>query len=196
METVGQTSDEHFERAFNELLVSTYRSIDHYEESVLRHGTGLDLTISEAHVIDAVGHAQRERAEGATVSSAAEILGVSLPTVTASANRLVAKGFLAKNRSPRDARVVNLCLTRSGEKAYRLHAMFHQRLTHALLADLETDERDALVRGIRKLEAFFSAPVEAAQAETDDGDGAGEAEGLTPAGTHRAAGETMTHQEV
>lgn len=153
-----------FELAFNDLLVSTFRSIERYEETVLRSESGLDLTIAEAHVIDAVGRAQHASPDGATITQAAEMLGVSLPTVTASVNRLVAKSMIVKSRSPRDARAVSLSLTRSGEKAYRLHALFHRRLAHALLDGLSSQERNALVSGIRKLEAFFSAPV---RAETD-----------------------------
>lgn len=159
---------EDFELAFNNLLVSTFRSIERYEESVLRSESGLDLTIAESHVIDAVGRTQHASPDGATITQAAEMLGVSLPTVTTSVNRLVAKGMIAKSRSPRDARAVSLSLTRAGEKAYRLHALFHRRLARALLDGLSSQERDALVSGICKLEAFFSAPTQTGKAGHDE----------------------------
>lgn len=166
----GMTS---FESAFNNLLVSTFRSIERYEESVLREQSGMNITIAEAHFIEAVARAQRDNPEGVTVTLAAETLGVSPPTATAAVNRLVAKGLIEKTRGKKDARVVNLSLTREGEKAYRLHAVFHQQLAHALLHDLSAQECDALVSGIRKVQAFFSTSTDQA-----------------------GAGQTQTHQEV
>ena len=71
-----------------------------------------------------------------------------------------------------------MSLTRDGKKAYRLHAVFHQQLAHALLHDLSAQECDALVSGIRKVQAFFSAEVDAAPTVTAD------------------AGQSQTHQEV
>ena len=162
-----------FESAFNNLLVSTFRSIERYEESVLREQSGMNITIAEAHFIEAVARAQRDNPEGVTVTLAAETLGVSPPTATAAVNRLVAKGLIEKTRGKKDARVVNLSLTREGEKAYRLHAVFHQQLAHALLHDLSAQECDALVSGIRKVQAFFSTSTDQA-----------------------GAGQTQTHQEV
>ena len=125
------------------------------------------VSTAEAHVIDAVGRvAARGASGGATVTQIAEELGVSLPSVTSAVNRLVRKGLLAKSRSATDARSVIVSLTQPGLKAYRLHAQFHQRMTHALADGLSPSEREALTEGIRKLEAFFSAPIERPDAPT------------------------------
>ena len=154
-----------FELALNELLVGTFHSIERYEENVMRSAGGVDgVSTAEAHVIDAVGRlAAAGESGGATVTQIADELGVSLPSVTSSVNRLVKKGLLAKSRSSTDARSVIVSLTHSGEKAYRLHAMFHQRMTRALAQDLTPEERVVLTSGIKKLEAFFSAPIERAR---------------------------------
>ena len=154
-----------FELALNELLVGTFHSIERYEENVMRSaGGGEGVSTAEAHVIDAVGRlAAAGGCGGATVTQIADELGVSLPSVTSSVNRLVRKGLLAKSKSVTDARSVIVSLTESGLKAYRLHAMFHQRMTRALSQDLTPEERTVLTSGIQKLEAFFSAPIERAR---------------------------------
>ena len=152
-------ADEAFVRAFNDLLVTTYRSIEGYEQAMLDAQGSEGLTISELHLVEAVGRVGRDCPAGATVSRVAEALGVRVPTATTAVSRLVSKGMLVKERSAQDARIVNVRLTRAGEKAYRLHATFHRRMAQAVLADLSPAERDALVGGIHRLEAFFSAPL-------------------------------------
>lgn len=165
-------ADEAFVSTFNDLLVSTFRTIEGYEQAMLDADGSGGLTIAEVHLVEAVGRAARACPAGATVGGVAEALGVRTPTVTAQVNRLAAKGLLAKARNTQDARIVNLSLTQAGEKAYRLHALFHRRLARAVLADLTERERDALVSGIGKLEAFFSAPLPTARTRAQRPDGA------------------------
>ena len=154
------TADDTFAQQLNDLLVSTFHSIERYEERSLRAFDGLDLSVNEAHVIDAVGHAANDYRRGVTVTSVADALGVRVPTATAAVNRLVSKGLLVKERSSSDGRSINVRLTAAGRRAFRLHELFHRRMVDAVAGDLTADERAALAQGIRKLKAFFNGETQ------------------------------------
>ncbi len=153
--STSTADDEAFSEELNNLLVSTFRSIERYEERCLRSFYGMDLSISDAHVIDAVGRGASSHPHGVTVTAVAETLGVRNPTATAAVNRLVAKGFLLKERSTGDLRSVNVRLTRSGRRAFRLHRLFHRRMVDAVAGMLPPQERSTLASGIRRLKSFF-----------------------------------------
>ena len=179
--TAVKEVDEAFIEEMNDLLVTTFRSIERYEEIALQYQAGFDLSINEAHLIEAIGRRCPGQAGGLTITQIADALDVRVPTATAAVNRLVAKGFLKKQRNRSDLRSVDVSLTRTGEKAYRLHAMFHQRMAQAVASGLTDGEREALTRGIRKIKAFFveaarrgDAPATGASA-APQGDGAAQA---------------------
>jgi len=156
--------DDEFARAFNDLLVATFNSIEEYEEQALCSFEGLSITTAEAHVIDAVGRGCYHHPEGCTVTLVATTLGIRVPSATAAVNRLVAKGFLEKARSGTDARAVHVKLTQSGRRAYRLHALFHRRMVDAVAGDMTAEERATLARGVQKLKQYFVDAAAAGQA--------------------------------
>ena len=147
--------DEAFSTAFNDLIVSTFHSIERYEELSLRSFEENDLSIAESHLVEAVGRECQNSPAGVPVSQVAHALGVRVPTATASVNKLVAKGLLSKERSRDDQRSFLVRLTRQGRRAYRLHALFHRRMVDALAGDLTAQERAVLTRGLAKLKRFF-----------------------------------------
>ena len=148
-----------FETRLNDLLVRAHRSLEIIEGQMLREGSGLNLTISEIHLLEAVGPPAKDK-PGTTVSEVSEALGISLPSVTLAVNKLVAKGYLTKQRSGTDGRVVYLRLTRSGQKAEHAHRYFHRRMVRAIAAGLSAEEKQSLMKGIENLNAFFDARIE------------------------------------
>lgn len=152
----ASTPNEIFAQQLNDLLVSTFHSIERYEERSLRAFEGLDLSVNEAHVIEAVGHGASDYRQGISVTSVAETLGVRVPTATAAVNRLVSKGLLVKERSASDGRSINVRLTRAGRRAFRLHELFHRRMVDAIAGSLSPLERTTLMEGIQRLKAFFA----------------------------------------
>lgn len=149
-----------FATEISDLLVSTYGSIDAIESHMLNVGHGLDVSIAESRVIDIVGRATLHGGE-MSVSQLANSLGVRVPSATGTVRRLVSKGLVAKGRNPRDARRVDLTLTRAGERVFRLHAIFHKNMADAIAGDMTSDERELLLRGIRRLERFYAQVREA-----------------------------------
>jgi DNA-binding MarR family transcriptional regulator len=81
----------------------------------------------------------------------AERLAVAKPTLTATADGLVAAGYVQRKEQPGDRRVVRLCLTLAGRSALeRADAAYADWLGQLLAA---TDAPDAAIRALRSLDA-------------------------------------------
>jgi len=80
----------------------------------------------------------------ATVSEAAEYLGVSLSAVTSMADRLVKTGYVARNRSESDRRHVWLELTVAGRKALEESVKMRREVIYGLLGRLPEEDLEAL----------------------------------------------------
>jgi DNA-binding MarR family transcriptional regulator len=148
--------DEEFVRELNERLALTYGSIEDLEHQMLSRGHGLDITVSESRLLEAVGERTLHVDRTVSVSQIAHALGIRVPSATSAVNRLVTKGLLEKSRSKRDARRVNVTLTHEGEVAFRLHSIFHRKMAEAIAKDMSPEERAVLLRGIRRLEQFYA----------------------------------------
>ena len=141
----------------NTLFVDTFDAIMRVEERSLRHVGGGKLSISEFHTLECIGEGEDNRR---AVGEIAEALNVTVPTVTVCVNKLVKKGYVAKTRSEKDARVAIIELTREGRKMNRLHRYFHEQMLYAIGEEFSEEERDYLLRCIRKLNAFFEEKSE------------------------------------
>ncbi len=141
-----------FSSRLNDLLVDTFRSILKVEEQMLQKHLTLNLSISEMHLIESVG---KGGDEGLTISSIAEDLSISLPSVTIAINKLQSKGYVEKERSGEDSRMVYVKLTRNGKRVDTLHRHFHEAMVEGIAEGLNEEERNTLTSGIVKLNAFF-----------------------------------------
>ena len=119
----------------DDLLTSVFNSILRIEEKALDNRFTEGLTITEIHTIDAVGYG-----ESNPMNVGASRLGVTLATLTIAVNRLVEKGFLARERDTADRRRVLVSLTRRGRQVYRAHRLFHRQMVDEALSGLTEDE--------------------------------------------------------
>ncbi|MEG1778928.1 MAG: MarR family transcriptional regulator [Oscillospiraceae bacterium] len=141
-----------FEKQLNELLVDTFRTILKVEEKIIRSSNEINLSISELHLLEAVGDKEHPNK---TISELSATLGISLPSVTIAVNKLVKKEFLKKEKSPTDGRSVTICLTKSGDRMNRLHNYFHKKMVTEVSKEMTEEEKEAMMRGIQKLNSFF-----------------------------------------
>ena len=65
------------------------------------------------------------------------------------------KGYLTRNRSTRDKRVVLVTLTEKGRKAFFHHRDFHRKMIHTIIRDLDEEEMKTLIKCLGKLDIFF-----------------------------------------
>lgn len=156
-----------FVAEISRLLSNTYDSIDRLED-IMRRSHGIDLSVSELNLIEVVGRTTFHTEETISVSDIARALDIKAPSATTAVNRLVRKGFVEKGRDPKDARRVNVSLTRCGERVFRLHAVFNRHMSEEVSLGLTNPERRVLLDGIRRLEHFY-AEAQRAQREKLEG---------------------------
>ena len=141
-----------FEEQLNEVIVDTYRSILRVEENILKRSDQTDLSISEIHMLEAVGKGQDRRR---TISELAEVLNITLPSVTVAINKLMKKGYVEKVRGEEDGRIVYVSLTRQGRRIDSAHRYFHESMVRSIIRDMTESEMQALYKGVMKLDAFL-----------------------------------------
>lgn len=140
-----------FESKFNELLMETFRDILKVEELIL-HRTAPKLSVSEVHLIEKV---KKSQGGALSVSEIAASLDIAVPSATIAVNKLVKKGYISKEKSNEDGRSVLIKLTREGEKIYRLSRYIRMKLVKDASKELNDEEKDTLLAGIKQLDKFF-----------------------------------------
>ena len=141
-----------FEEQLNEVIVDTYRSILRVEENILKRSDQTDLSISEIHMLEAVGKGKDRRR---TISELAEVLNITLPSVTVAINKLMKKGYVEKVRGEEDGRIGYVSLTRQGRRIDSAHRYFHESMVRSIIRDMTESEMQALYKGVMKLDTFL-----------------------------------------
>jgi len=142
-----------FERSLNHLLVHTFNTILKYEESTLKKYGAVPVTITEAHMIEAIGRHEN----GATVGEVAADIGVRMPTATVALKKLVEKGLVTKETCTVDRRRTFVSLTTLGRRMQHAHEFFHRSMIREVTAGFGEDERKLLLTVIDRLNSFFVA---------------------------------------
>jgi len=140
-----------FNRRLNDLLVDTFNIIAKIEEVSIKRA-GHDLTVSEAHILEAVA---RQAESGRTIGDIADELFITPPSVTVAINKLVKKGYVTKERDETDARKVYVRLTDKGMQMDRFHRYFHKKLVSNIASGLSEEEKSALYEAMLKMNKFF-----------------------------------------
>ena len=137
---------------FHGILVKLFHDILSVEEKAIITGEFKDITTNDMHIIEAIGIAKAK-----SMSAVAKAMDVTVGTLTIAINNLVKKGYVSRNRSEKDRRVVLISLTEKGRRAYGHHAKFHDEMIKALLKGLSEDETEVLVRSLTNLKDFFES---------------------------------------
>ena len=134
----------------NSLLVDTFNAILKVEERSLRVGLTDTVTVTEMHILDAIGD------DGVrTVTELAAAAMVTVSTMTIAINRLEGKKLVERVRDTADRRVVRVRLTEAGRRIAYAHRRFHRRMARAVADGLEPGELDILAQAMEKLWGFF-----------------------------------------
>ena len=133
-------------KEFKIILVKLFNDILDYEESVLRASEFKDLTNNDIHVIRAIGMNEKKN-----MSMIAKELAVTIGTLTISIHSLVRKGYVIKERSEKDKRVVFVNLSSKGEAAFSRNEELYDQMVNSMLEDLEDNEMDILMKSLLKV---------------------------------------------
>lgn len=137
-------------RSLNELLVSLFNHVMDMEAKAVITEEYRDITNNDMHIIEAVG-VQEPR----NMSSIAHELSVTVSTLTTNMNGLEKKGYIRRERSQEDKRVVYVILTEKGRKAFYHHRDFHKKMIKAILKDLGEEDMEILYRCLMNLSSFL-----------------------------------------
>ncbi len=140
----------------NELLINIYNIISKIEHLSLKQGEFKDLSTTEIHTIEAIGMYGSK-----TMSEIANLLSITTGTLTIAVNKLIKKGYLEKNRSKIDKRIVNVNLTKKGKLAYRIHEKFHTDMVKEMVIEFTPQEEKILMQGLNKLDIHLKKIYEA-----------------------------------
>lgn len=137
-------------KSINEILVRLFANVLDIEEKCIKKGEFSDLSIKELHIIDSIG-IEREP----SMSETAKELGITSGTLTIAIDKLIRKGYVQRQRSKEDRRVVMIKLTDKGIRAYKAHEDFHKDLVSSALEALDEDEEKLLVKVLSNIDEFF-----------------------------------------
>ena len=142
------------EQNMAETLVSIFEKVLVAEEKSLQKGYFSNLSLAEMHTLDAIGPY-----ESRTMTETAQILGITVGTLTVSVDRLVKKGFVERRRDEEDRRVVRISLTRDGKLAARMHGKFHKVLAKHILEPYTEDEQELLLGLVKEVDDYLNTQV-------------------------------------
>ena len=136
----------------NELLVNLFNNVMDMEAKALITEEFKDITNNDMHIIEAVGIEQPK-----SMSMIAKRLSVTVGTLTVNMNSLEKKGYIVRERSEQDKRVVLVTLTEKGRKAFFHHRDFHKAMIRAAVKGLDETEMQTLIKCLQQLSVFFES---------------------------------------
>lgn len=137
-------------RILNELLVNLFSNVMDTEAKAIITEEFKDITNNDMHIIEAINIEEPRK-----MSDIAGRLNVTVGTLTTNMNSLEKKGYIIRERSTEDKRVVLVTLTEKGRKAFFHHRDFHKKMIRTIVKDLNEDEMKVLIRCMQKLDQFF-----------------------------------------
>lgn len=136
--------------SINELLVNLFNHVMDMEGRAVITSQFQDITNNDMHIIEAIG-----MEEPRNMSAIAHRLAVTVSTLTTNMNGLEKKGYIRRERSQEDKRVVYVLLTEKGKKAFYHHRDFHKKMIKAIVRDLSEEEMELLYRCLQNLDHFL-----------------------------------------
>ena len=140
------------DRQLNHFLVGLYQDIMDVEERALITDRFSDISINDMHIIEAIGIAEPKPS-----SQVSKALGITMGTLTKAVDALTRKGYVRRERSEEDKRVVLLSLYEKGRIAYEHHAKFHEDMVQAVIAQLDPEESAVLEKTLSSLQDYFKS---------------------------------------
>lgn len=148
---VGENMEKTTSRTLDELLVNLFHNVMDIEAEAVITEEFKDISNNDMHIIEAIGIEEPRR-----MSIIAKRLNITVGTLTTNVNSLEDKGYIVRERSKKDKRVVLVRLTEKGRKAFFHHRDFHRRMIYSIVKDLKEDEMKVLIRCLQNLTKFFN----------------------------------------
>lgn len=138
------------EETLNELLVKLFKDILEIEAKSLITEEFKDITYNDMHIIEAVG-----TDEPRNMKTVAKLMSVTTGTLTKAMDALCEKGYVVRERSTKDKRVIKLRLTDKGKSAYYHHEQFHRQMIKNIASEMSEQETEVLIYALAKMVDYF-----------------------------------------
>ena len=138
------------EETLNELLVKLFKDILEIEAKSLITEEFKDITYNDMHIIEAVGID-----EPRNMKTVAKLMSVTTGTLTKAMDALCEKGYVVRERSTKDKRVIKLRLTDKGKSAYYHHEQFHRQMIKNIASEMSEQETEGLIYALAKMVDYF-----------------------------------------
>ena len=148
---------EDFAHKLTDVLEEAYHGLMHLEEEFLRRNRRLNISIREMHLVEYVATGGER---GRSISEIADYLRVARPSVTMAVKKLEKRGYLTRQTSATDGRVVRVLLTREGRKVEKYHHQYHMAMAKTVEQVFTPEEQDCLIRAVETLNKFFTDSTE------------------------------------
>lgn len=150
MQEGGVCVEKSTRRILNETLVKLFNNVMSIEEKAVITEEYRDITNNDMHIIEAIGIEEPRR-----MSDIAKRLDVTMGTLTTNMNSLEDKGYIVRERSTTDKRVVLVVLTPKGKKAFYHHRGFHRDMIKAIVKGLDEEEMKVMIKCLLNINEFF-----------------------------------------
>lgn len=140
--------------AINSLLSSVFNDIIKLEEKFLKKTKFNDISIKELRTIDAIG-LNRTR----TMSYIAKKIDITLGTLTVSINNLEKKGYVKREKSEKDKRIVTINLTEKGKSVFKTHQKFKENIMQQVIISLSQQEKEIFNGALNRFKLILNEEI-------------------------------------
>lgn len=137
-------------KKINDILVNLFNVVLKLEEEAVKDSSHQDLSITEIHTLAAIG-----KGRARTMTHVANLLGISVSTLTTAINKLVKKGYVERERDEEDRRIVKIRLSEEGASAVSAHEAFHETMVSEAIAEVPEEELQRFIASIDNINQFL-----------------------------------------
>ena len=134
----------------NDILVNLFNLVLELEEKAITESAFKDLSITEVHTLVAIGKGRPR-----TMTHVANLLSISVSTLTTAVNKLVKKGYVERLRDEVDRRIVRIHLTKLGIEAVEAHESFHETMIGEALSHMTEEELPKFISSIDNINEYL-----------------------------------------
>ncbi len=137
----------------NRIFVRVFNQILSWEEQSFKDMGISEITLRELHVIEAVysllesGHNR--------MSEIAKYLAITPGSLTTAVNCLVKKGFLTREYSPTDRRIVNIKPTPRAKEVNDIHQRIHKKMIEEITSGINDENINIVIQILNNLNKSF-----------------------------------------
>ncbi len=150
---MGNTAYSEDENRALDLWVKLSRAEAVFSKHAVAHIRSTGLTPSQFAVLECLGHRGK-----LTLGELSEKMLMSCGNITMVVHNLEKEGWICRERSESDRRVVQVFLSARGQKKFNAIFPEHARHIHSLVAALDIQEQEQLSTLLKKLGLSLSAP--------------------------------------